>query len=74
VATDFQTKKKINICCKSDHISVGVFSCKRSESKWKVNFEVLDSRLEGCGTASTGKRRLSKGEYWLYIEGRAVVV
>ena len=74
VATGFETYKQVNNLCKSEHLLVGVFSCKRSERKRKENFEVPDSSLVGCGTVPTGRRRLSKGEYWLYIEGRAVVL
>jgi hypothetical protein len=38
----------------------------------KGKFEVPDSRLGGSGTVSTGKRRLSAGEYCLHQQCRTV--
>jgi len=38
----------------------------------KVRFEVPDSSVVGCGTVSTGKRRLSTGEYCLHLQDSAV--
>jgi hypothetical protein len=51
-----------------------VYCCKERERKWKVNFEVLDSRLVGCATVSNGKRRISEGEYCLHLQAPAVEV
>ena len=55
--------------CNCEHVSVTVYSCKRGERKRKENFEVSNSSLVGCGTVSTGKRRLSWGEYCSHFLG-----
>jgi len=36
--------------------------------KGKARFEVPDTNVVGCGTVSTGKRRLSTGEYFLHLQ------
>jgi len=40
--------------------------------KRKASFEVPDSSLVGCGTVSTGKRRISTREYFIHIQDRVV--
>jgi len=41
--------------------------------KEKASSAVPDSSPVGCGTVSTGKRRLSAGEYCLHFQDRTVV-
>jgi len=41
--------------------------------KEKASFAVPDSSPVGCGTVSTGKRRLSAREYGLHFQDRTLV-
>jgi hypothetical protein len=45
------------------YLSQCLVGCKRWQKKRKEIFEVPDSSLVVFGTVSTGKRRLSEGEY-----------
>jgi len=40
--------------------------------KRKASFKVPDSSLVACGTVSTGKIRLSAGQYCLHFQDRTV--
>jgi len=40
--------------------------------KGKARFDVPHSSVVGCGTLSTGKRRLSAGKYCLEVQDCAV--
>jgi hypothetical protein len=42
--------------------------------KRKRSFGAPDSRLVGCGTVSTGKKRRSGGEYCLHLQDKAVEI
>jgi hypothetical protein len=64
VATSLQTYKQINYCSYVKGVSVAVYSCKSSESKQKWNFKTPDLSILSWGAVSTGKKRLSAGEYY----------
>jgi len=71
MATGFKTQKKSII---GANVSIYRSGCLvvSGVREGKGKFWSPDSSLVGCGTVSTGKRRLSAGEYCLHLQWRTV--
>jgi len=72
LATGFQTYKEISNCCNSD-IYRSLCLVVGGDKEGKTSFAVPDSSPFGCGTVSTGKRRLSARKYCLHFQDRTLV-